>query len=248
MDTLTALDPGLLAAAVAIAAAGGFMRGFSGFGSNLVMAPLYTLVFDPVPAVLLAILLDLFATVPLVPGGLRLMRRAEILPLSVAAAIVVPVGGWMLVVVDPTFMRLAIAIIVIAFALAMLSGKKYSGPRGVGPSAVVGVLSGLLTGATSMGGPPVVLYMLTTDSEAKQTRAGLHIYSIIVETVAIFGFFIVGILSGAIFAAAAALLPVMLAGTWLGTKVFWRISDRVFRLAALWFLVAIGVMVFSLSI
>ena len=140
-----------------IAFAGGLMRGFSGFGSALVMAPLFALVLGPVPAVLLTLSLDLVATLTLASGALRLTPWPTVAPIALAGFATIPLGGYLLVVVDAEVMRRVIAIMLVVAALIMLSGWRYRGRRGTGPGIAVGRLSGLINGATGMGGPRAVL-------------------------------------------------------------------------------------------
>lgn len=230
-----------LAIAAAIALGAGFMRGFTGFGSNLVMAPLFAVVFGPVPAVVMALTLDFIAGLTLLRGTLAEVRWREILPLIAFSVVAAPAGVALLVGLDADTMRRAIAVVLILSAMALLSGRRWSRRQSTLASAGVGVLSGVLTGACSMGGPPIVLYLLSgPDARAAAIRAGLIVYSIILY-LAVFGALgYAGALTLDPGLRALGALPAMLLGTWVGTALFRRTGEAFWRRFALWFLVAIG--------
>ena len=161
-------------------------------------------------------------------------------PLIIGAIILLPVGGTILATVHGDIMRRVIAGIVTVTALWMLTGKSYTGPRARPISFGVGAVSGLLTGSTGMGGPPVMFYQLSGEGAARRTRGGMQVMSVFIETLTLGGFFVAGILTPAYIVTAAILLPMLLIGTWIGAHSFGRTSEKLFRFAALWFLVAVG--------
>src|SRR5574337_545146 len=70
-------------------------------------------------------------------------------------------GTLILVSLESQFMRRAIALSVIVFALILLIGWRYSGRPRLSTSVGLAALSGTMLGATSIGGPPVILYLLS---------------------------------------------------------------------------------------
>jgi hypothetical protein len=145
-----------------------------------------------------------------------------------------------LATVDGDIMRRVIAAIVVLTALWMLTGRSYAGPRTLATSVGVGVVSGLLTSSTGMGGPPVMFYQMTGENAARRTRGGMQVMSVFIETLVLAGFFVAGILTPTYIVTTAILLPMLLFGTWIGAHSFGRTSETLFRVAALWFLVAVG--------
>ena len=67
-DALISFDP-MLGLAVGAIFIGGLSRGFAGFGAALIIVPALTLVYGPVPAVVIMSLIE-------VPGVLQLARTA----------------------------------------------------------------------------------------------------------------------------------------------------------------------------
>ena len=109
-----AINPGLIVA-ICVAAAAGFMRGFIGVGSGMLMAPVFAIVFGPVNTVGIVVLMELVVTAQLLPSVHRLIEWRLILPMSLVAAVFMPVGSWILTTVDTDLMARGIAIVVLIF-------------------------------------------------------------------------------------------------------------------------------------
>ena len=166
----------MLALAVGAVFLGGLSRGFTGFGAALIIIPALIIVYGPVPAVVLMSLIE-------VPGVLQLVRTAireadwrDLAPLCVAASITIPIGAWSLAVFDPETTRRFIAAIVVLFAVLVATGWRYKGEITKSISVAIGTVSGFFSGVASLGGPPVVMFLLAKGSNAAQTRAGIVAY------------------------------------------------------------------------
>jgi len=161
-----------------VALAAGVIRGITGFGGAMVMAPPLALLLGPTVAVPVTLLLEGIAAMPMLWQTRRLVRWPLIGPIIAAACVMIPVGGYILVMADALTLRRAIAAAVIVCALLMLSGWRYSGPHRLGTSVAFGALSGTMTGAIAIGAPPVILYLLSGSDPVATTRANLTFYLI----------------------------------------------------------------------
>ena len=108
----------LIAAGIAVAA--GLMRGFAGVGSGMLMAPIFAVLFGPVETVGIIILMEIVVTGQLLPDVHRDIDWRVIAPMGLAAALLMPVGSWVLVSLDADLNARGIAGIVLAFALVLL--------------------------------------------------------------------------------------------------------------------------------
>src|SRR4051812_29027743 len=144
---------------VGVAAIAGFVRGFSGFGAALILAPGFTLVMPAQDAVVLTVLLNFTTITQLLRPALARVQWRELGPMGLAGVIGVPLGGVLLLVVDDAMLRRAIGAIVLSFSIAMLAGWRYRCGQSLGKTPVVGLLGGVLTGSAGVGGPPLILYM-----------------------------------------------------------------------------------------
>ena len=229
-----------IAIVVVTAIAAGAVRGFSGFGSALVITPVLSLLVGPriaVPAVALA---HIVTTAQLIPGARGEVRWARVLPLSIAGCVCVPIGAYLLVAVDQDVMRRGISIVIVVFALAMFAGWRYTGAANPVLRTTVGGVGGVLAGAASIGGPPVILFLLAGGDRAATNRATLIYYFLFTQMVSIPIYWWVGIIEQRTLLVFALLIPAMMVGLWIGERIFRQSSEELFRRVALSFLLIIG--------
>ena len=234
---LTVGETALVAVAALLA---GIIRGFSGFGSALVLAPVVSLVVGPriaVPAILLVLSIS---TIQLIPGALRDVAWRRVSVLSIAGCVGVPVGVYVLVAVDQDLMRRSISAAVVAMTIAMMYGWRYQGTPSLYVTAGAGGLGGVLTGAASIGGPPVIVFLLAGPDRAATNRADIIIYFLFVQLAALAVLLAAGAFNAKILWVTAIMTPSQILGTWFGQRMFRTASEATFRRVALWSLLAIG--------
>lgn len=227
-----------------IALVGGLVRGTTGFGAAMVMTPPLALLIGAKSAVPVTLLLETFAAIPMLPAAARIARWRVIAPISAAALLTVPLGGWLLAAAEPRVLRMMIAGTVIVFSLALLSGRRYQGAPRTGTSVALGALSGCMLGATSIGAPPVILYLLSGPDPATVTRANLTLYVVVISAAGLVMLALRGLIPVDTLRLAGWLALPFSAGVLLGTRLFARFSDQRFRQFTMVFmlLVAIGVL------
>lgn len=235
----TVLTAGFLVQAM-VALAAGLVRGFSGFGAALILAPGFTLVMAPREAVVLTVLLNSSAIAQLLFPALRQTRWRDVGPMGAAAVIAIPVGSLLLIGLDGAVIRRAIGAIVLGFSVVALAGWRYRGPRGLPANLLVGTLGGLLTGAAAVGGPPIVLYFLSSDRPMAENRASFISFFALIQLTAVPVFLWEGLVTWELVERTALLLPGFLVATHVGARLFCRASDRRARQFALGALLVIG--------
>jgi uncharacterized membrane protein YfcA len=217
------------------------VRGFSGFGSALILSPLLSALYGPSTAVPVALLLELALAVPFVPPALRLADRARVGLLCVAAAVTVPVGAWLLVVVDEAALRWAICALVLTAVGILGLGWRYHGRPRHSATAATGALSGLLGGSTGLSGPPVIFYELSGSAPIAHVRANFMVFFAWIDIVALTAFAVSGTLAGLPLLLAAALLAPYLAAAAAGARAFNLASETFYRRLALAVLVCVAI-------
>jgi uncharacterized protein len=227
--------------AMVVAAAAGLMRGFAGFGSGMVTAPVFAILFGPVETVAVIILMELVVTVQLMPGVLGDIEWRFVGPMGAVAALFMPLGSWLLVSMDPGVIARAMAAIVAAFAVVAMTGWRYRGERRFLPTAGVGAVSGVMMGATSLGIPPVMLYMLSGSDTAVRNRANVIAYFAVTLVILIAFMVATSLMSWDAVWRAAMLTPGFMLTTWIGGRLFRQSSENLYRRVALVFLLGVGV-------
>src|SRR5436305_1090067 len=120
-----ALSDRRFAAALAVAALSGFVRGFPGFGSALIYIPLIAAIYEPRIAAPTLLLIDLAGSTPFTIRELPRCNWREVVPVTTAAALAVPLGPMALLFIDPIVLRWFIAVLVLGLLAVLASGWRY---------------------------------------------------------------------------------------------------------------------------
>ena len=227
--------------AMAIACLAGIIRGITGFGGSMVMTPPLALLFGPQLAVAAVLLLEAFAGAPMMLDAAREATWRVLTPIALAAFVTVPLGGYVLVHADQDILRRAIAAVVFIFALLLLKGARYTGARGLPSSVALGALSGTMLGATGIGAPPVILYLLSGPDSMRVTRANLTLYVALISVAGLTMLASRGILNTASVTTSLLLAPPFFIGVLVGSRLFARFSDVHFRQFTLVLLLAVSI-------
>lgn len=204
------------------------LRGYAGFGSSLLMVPVFTLAVDPKLAVCIGLLLEGVATLMLVPAALRHADQRTVLSMGSASVLGIPLGQVALLSLDPTVTSLAISLLVTLMAAAAWRGEIFWLPRGPFTRVGVGATSGFLTGFGSVGGPPLVLYALSGSEEAVRKRADVIVIAGVTQAAAIVSMTLFGAFTLAGAASAIFLSPVFYVGGMVGVRLFSKSNERAY--------------------
>jgi len=220
--------------------AAGVVRGFTGFGSALVIVPLLALLWTPTEAIALAFGLGVVASVQLVPRAARQANWREIGPMAAATVLATPLGTMILLGVEPALMRRIIAALILIVTLTFLRGWQYRGPRGAVPGFIAGALGAVINGVAGVGGPSVVLYLMSLPDTVAIQRANIVIQISLMGFVGLVYLAIADAVGGGDLVRIAALAGPMILGTWIGSQLFRRLPATVFRVVVMWTLIVVS--------
>lgn len=232
----------LLSVGVLIA---GTIRSFTGFGGGLVLAPLLSLFMSPADMVVVVLLLNFMTSVQTLPNTWKTTDWRMVFSLALPALFGVPIGVWLIEWLDPSLIRRLIGVIVALLAALMLIGWKYSGPRGRVQDCVVGVTSGALTSIAGVGGPPLVLYLLSAkDISPVVLRSFFMMFFCFAQIATVIYFIFKDLINEAQLVYTVTFAPVYLVSTVLGTFLFKKAvrgSVELIKRFTLWFLLIVGI-------
>ncbi len=229
-----------LAPALLIAFVGGLLRGFAGAGSGMFMAPFFVYLFGPIQAIGIILLIEVVATLLLLPTVFREVDWSSITTMGAAAIVFMPVGNWLLVTLDVATIQLGVSVLVFLSALLLISGWRYNGARPTSLTFFVGGVSGFLMALTSLGNPPVMVYLLSSEASAARNRANFTAYFGVTLTALITLMTARGHIDRHTVATASLLMPGFLLATWIGSRLFRAASEQNYRRIALGILLAAG--------
>jgi hypothetical protein len=209
------------------------LRGFTGFGFGLAAVPLLTLALPPARVVPFVVVLQVIVGLASLRSSWRLCDWRAVAGLSPGLLVGVPLGVLILTEFRPNAVRLGIGLAIAVSVVVLWRGAQLP-PR---PSRLitgaVGVASGILSGLASIGGPPVVVYLLALAHSAARVRATSIVYFLLSALVALVPMTMRGLIDREVLIWAAASAPVLFVGTWIGNWGFARARPLYHRLTAL---------------
>lgn len=220
---------------------GACLQGLTGFGYSMFSLPLLAMfmpVQEAVPILsMTSIILNLM--VFLHARGSTSVKR--VLPLLLAGAAGLPLGVYILGRLDENFLKGAVGVLVILSSVLYLSGFRVRVRREKLSMIPVGLASGILNGATTFSGPPVILFLSNQNVSRDAFRGSLAVYFLMLNVLAAPAFLAGGFLTAETALRAACSLPAVLAGGLLGSRLASGLGEGVFRRWALAALLLLGV-------
>lgn len=238
------MSPDLSSSAFAVAFTGalvaGIVRGFSGFGGAMVLVPILAATYGPRVAVPVLMLTDFVLTLPLAWRARRRCAWREVVPVTLGHVVALPAGIAVLVVADPTLLTRATGVLVLVVAAAMALGLRRRTASTRGATVGIGLAAGFLSGATGIGGPPVVLFWLAGPDAAARLRANLIVFFALAAVLSIAGLALARVVTPQVLALTLALWPAYGLGLVAGGRVFKGADERLYRPLALTIIAVAG--------
>lgn len=230
----------LIAAAVVLFAAS-VVRGYSGFGFSAVLVAGLAFFVDPVQAVPLAIGLEVLASIVQGPSVWTDIDWSRLGALVAAAIVGNPVGVWILTSVDADPLRVITFVTLSVLTVGLLLGRTVAISASLSAFFVVGVVAGVVNGATAMSGLVLVLAMTAMQVAPAEMRGTLVAY-FFASDLAVLGLLLWRDELDAVYAWRLGLaVPVMVVGVLIGSRAFSGASVESFRRTTLVLLLAISV-------
>ena len=236
----------LIVAGVATVA-GGFLRGFVGFGGALVSILIVSLLIGPRAAVAIAALAGLPAMVQLLPAAIRHAERRFVVPFALATFLAAPLGTMVLVALDPALMKMAIAAFVLFMVMMLWRGWRMPAGPGISGAVFAGIVSGFIQGSAGVGGPPAVAVALARPGTAERQRANTIGAVSGLNLCALVPLWYYGLFTPQVVLFAVIVTPLYSLGTWQGSRYFAHGGERHFRIAALGLLAATGMLTLAIA-
>ncbi len=215
--------------AIAIAVLlGAFVQAVVGLGVGLVTAPIVA-VLEPTLMPTLPLWFGLFVSTLSLAGERTHVDWPAIgwsLPARIPGTML---GVWLVVLFTPRELGIALALMVL---LAVgLSVRSVEVPINRTTLLTAGFTSGLAGTATSIGGPPIAL--LFQHRRPSEVRATLAVFFFVGSSLSLSGLALSGSLPLASLVVGVVVLPFLVGGIWLGTRLRDRLPRERFRHAVL---------------
>jgi uncharacterized membrane protein YfcA len=232
----------ILFAAGTFAAA--LVTGVAGFAFGIVAAAVWLHFLSPAQATVLIVGYGLIVQGISVWKLRRSLKLARLLPFLLGAVIGVPIGVELLHWTSPVILRISIGVVLILFSLDNLMRPQLApvtaGRAADGAIGVLGVLNGIIGGATGLAGIVVTIWSTLRGWPRDEQRT-------VFQPIGVGVFLLTGIwLGGTGLVDAETLrlfvigLPLLLAGTWTGLRLYAWLDEAGFRKVVLSLLLISG--------
>jgi uncharacterized membrane protein YfcA len=229
----------LLAAAVTIVFLAAIVRGYSGFGFSLLAITALSLIYGPAEIIPSIFLLEIAASLHLLPGLWRDIHWRSLIPLVISTGIGTPIGLMFLTSVPAAPMQIALGLFVFAVTCLLWKGFALKTMPGKIASTTAGLAAGVANGAFGIGGPPVILFYFASPAGNIVGRATLVAYFLLTDTIGLVFLARENLVTTDSLMRTLIFLPALLAGVWLGARSFRNSDPVVFRK---WVLVILAVL------
>lgn len=224
------MDP-VIVQVILVATLAGFIQGLSGFAFALVATSLLAWTIEPqvlAPTVVITSLLGQVTSLSSVRAPARL---AHATPFLIGGALGVPAGALLLPLLDATAFRTSIGMVLILYCSVMLGIKELPLFRRGGKRADggVGLLAGILGGATGIPGPPIILWCALRGWDKETQRATFQSFFIGIQVLILGIYIATGLVNArSLQLVLVAALPIIISA-WFGLRVFKRFTEHDFQ-------------------
>ena len=222
--------------------AAALIAGLAGFAFGLVAAAVWLHVLTPLQTTTLIVAFGLVVQGYSVWKLRHALKPGRLLPFILGGAIGLPVGVELLRWASAEVLRIAIGVLLILFALYSLARPQFRRISAGGRLADggVGVLSGMLGGMTGFGGILPTIWCSIRGWPKDEQRAVFQPTGVAVFIGAALLLGGSGSISGDTIRLFGLGLPVLLAGNWLGLKLYGQLNEAGFRRVVLILLLVSG--------
>lgn len=225
---MTLVDISLFMVATFAAAA---IAGLAGFAFGLVAAAVWLHVLSPLQTTTLIVVFGFLVQGYSVWQLRHALRWDRLWPFLLGGVIGVPVGVEVLRWTDPNAIRRGVALLLMAFCIYSVVRPRMARSEMGGRAADtgVGLLSGVLGGATGLGGILPTVWCNFRGWPKDEQRAVFQPVAVVIFIASLAALGATRSVSPETVVLMVAGLPALLVGVWLGLRLYGRLNDLAFR-------------------
>ena len=228
MPELTFIEWEVVLLLLATTVVAGLVRGFTGFGGPAIMMLVLSQFYHPASVFVLVLLVDVVTNVQLFVASFRDVRWRTAGPLAVASIVALPAGVYVLLFVDPMMIKRSIALVVGISAGVMLAGWRYRREAGLLLTAGVGIVGGVIAGATFIA-LPIVIFLFAGPALAARARANTIAWGLCTSSVLVLIFMWRGELDLSDVWRAGLIAAVYISSAYAGSRLFRLSGEQLVR-------------------
>lgn len=219
----------------------GIVRGATGFGFSMIMIVLLTLFFPPAQVAPVILFWEVLASIGHLPFVYKQVHWKSLRWLALGVALGTPFGVYCLVSIPVDAMRLIINAVVLILTSMLYCGLRPKNAPTPPQTTGVGLLAGVINGASANGGPPIILFFLSSPLGAAVGRASLIAFFLFTDVWASLFYWQQGLISLDTIIFTLVFMVPMFGGMWFGNRWFSTVDEARFRKVVLALLMIISV-------
>lgn len=207
----------------------GLVRGFTGFALSALIVASVAVFIPPIELLPMLLCLEIGAGLMMVRGGTRDGNRLTVLLLILGTWIGLPVGLWLTTTLPIAHSKMTALCIVLVLAALQLARLRMPWLATRPGTMIAGCVAGTVSGLAQVGGMVVALYVLAHGASARSMRGTLVLYLFFSSLGGLFYQVGFGVMNTTGALRGLFLLPLTLAGVWLGARLFvprWEVYYR----------------------
>ena len=216
-----------------------------GFGIGMTTTPFLLLILEPQTVVVMVNTVTILLLVLIIRQTRTVLPFREMAGISAAGLLAVPVGVFVLSSATSTTLRISITALILALAALTLFNRRIRLPSPGLVGLSLGFVVSLLLTSLGIGGPLMVLFLLTREWTRDAIRGGLALYFLVVEGAAVVGYGVAGLFTAERVILILIVIAPVLAGFGIAALVVRRMNERLFRHAVVGFIMVTSVMVLA---
>jgi len=223
----------LLVTSVAVFAATLFQT-IAGFGYAIIGVPLLSGILGIKETVVFLLIGSIYMRLYVVFKVRKELEFGVVKRIFLGAMVGIVPGSMMLRSLDGNALRIVLGVTLILAVIVLRSNYHWKTVHEKLEQFGFGIIGGFFNGSTSVGGPPIVLYMLNSEKPKEKMRANLFLYFLMTNifTIGVWLFLGNAHLSDAI-GLPLWTLPAAFLGIYAGEKIFFHINQQLFNRIAI---------------
>ncbi|HXW27089.1 MAG TPA: sulfite exporter TauE/SafE family protein [Xanthobacteraceae bacterium] len=213
------------------AAAAGFIQGLSGFAFGLVALSFWAWSIDPRLAGPMVVFGSLVGQIGSLPAIWHHFDWRRALPFIIGGVAGVPVGVWLLAIVDIDIFRTTVGVLLLVYCSAMLMVDSLPPITRGGRLAdgVAGWIGGVMGGLGGLNGPAPTLWCSLRAWDKDTQRVIFQTFSLTMQFLTLAAYAAGNMLTPTAWRTFVLMIPAVLLPVWAGVRIYRRLSGFAFR-------------------
>ncbi|MDO8875257.1 MAG: sulfite exporter TauE/SafE family protein [Pseudolabrys sp.] len=220
---------------------GGIVSGLAGFAMGLVVSGIWLHILTPAQTAALIVGYGILVQSYSIWKLRHALNWRTVTPFIAGGVIGVPIGAVLLTYMNPDYLRTGVGVLLVTYSgFFLLRPTVHTVRTDLRADFGVGILNGVLGGLTGLAGPIITIWGQLRGWSKDEQRAIfqpviLAAFVLTAASLAVTGTFTIELIKIYLMG-----LPLLVAGVWLGLKLYGRLDEAAFRKVILYLLLLSG--------